>query len=254
MRDLSINRVQELRSAFERNLDFYHEIGVLYNHVKKLAEAHHSGFAAEMRKLPTAHLAVTSNHRFYGALNQEVMKAFLNDWDKVDRHAVIGATGRLFMENDPRAQACDFKEFEDDNPTRWEIQKVVSWIKGYSTVIVYYPKYRNPFLQEPTTINITHAPEGRTAADHDVERYIFEPDLPLIHDFFTTQVQYILIQRVMLETDLSRTATRLVRMDSAEDRSSELYRDKQRQLRKDIQKQLDLQLFESIAGLERWRT
>ncbi len=247
MRDLSVSRVQELRDQFERNMDFYEEISDVFQQVKKLIEQYHAGLAAEMRERPTAHLVITSNHRFYGALNQEVMQAFLKDWNEADDHVVVGWTGERLMEFDDRYKDCTFMHFKEDNPTRREMQKLVSWAKGYDTVVVYYPQYRDPFHQEPTTMDITNATSS-TTSETSIEQFIFEPDLPLVHDFFSTQVQFILIQRVMLETDLSRMAARLIRMDSAENSAAEMYEDKRKELKHTIQTQLDRQLSESISG------
>lgn len=254
MRDLSVSRVQRLREDFQKNIDFYKEIEVFFNQVQSQVNQHHASVASELRKRPVANIAVTSNHRFYGALNKEVMDFFLSSWNKAESHFVIGKTGQGYMEGDSRFKDCNFIFFEDDNPSRWEMQKLVSLAKGFSRAVVFFPKYRTPFHQEPTTMDIVHLTEKKDAEDKSLDQFIFEPDLPLIHDFFSTQVQYILIQRVMLETDLSRTAKRLVRMDSAEKSATEIYDEKKKELHANIQRQLDISLFESISGLKKWET
>lgn len=253
MRDLSVSRVQKLRQDFQDNLDFYKEIESFFNQVQSLVNRNYSDIAAEMRKRPIANIAVTSNHRFYGALNKEVMDLFLESWDKADEHFVIGKTGQGYMESDERYDQCKFIFFEEDNPTRWEMQKMVSLAKGYSRAVVFFPKYKTPFHQVSSNMDIVHLTERKDGADKSLDQFIFEPDLPLIHDFFSTQVQYVLIQRVMLETDLSRTAKRLVRMDTAESSATEIYSEKKKELRANIQRQLDISLFESISGLKKWK-
>lgn len=255
MRDLSVSRVQKLREDFQRNLDFYKEVEVFFNQVQSLVNQNYANIAAEMRKRPVANIAITSNHRFYGALNREVVEFFLKNWEKADNHIVIGKTGQGQMEGDERYDRCKFISFDEDNPTRWEMQKFVSLTKGYSRAVVYFPKYRTPFHQEPAAMDLVHLSEGGVELeDRSLDEFIFEPDLPLIHDFFSTQVQYVLIQRIMLETDLSRTAKRLIRMDTAESSATEMYSQKERELRASIQRQLDISLFESISGLKKWET
>ncbi|MGM0628949.1 MAG: F0F1 ATP synthase subunit gamma [Patescibacteria group bacterium] len=253
MRDLSVSRVQKLRQDFQDNLDFYKEIESFFNQVQSLVNRNYSDIAAEMRKRPIANIAVTSNHRFYGALNKEVMDLFLESWDKADEHFVIGKTGQGYMESNERYDQCKFIFFEEDNPSRWEMQKLISLAKGYSRAVVFFPKYKTPFHQEATTMDIVHLTERKDDGDKSLDQFIFEPDLPLIHDFFSTQVQFVLIQRVMLETDLSRTAKRLLRMDTAESSATEIYSEKKKELRANIQRQLDISLFESISGLKKWK-
>ena len=249
LRDLSITRVQRLREEFQRNIDFYIEVDELFNQVQILVNEYYASTAAEMRKRPKANIAITSNHRFYGSLNQEVMEFFLENWDMADQHIVVGQTGEGYMENDKRYKDCKFISFEDDNPTRMEIQKIVSLAKGFSKALVYYPKYKTPFHQEPAVIDIVRLARKTDMEQSDLSEFIFEPELPIIQDFFSTQVQYVLIQRVMLETDLSRMATRLVRMDTAESYATEMHSKKKRELHDNIQRQLDVQLFESLSGL-----
>ncbi len=251
MRDVSVNQIKGLRDSFYQNLEFYQAMGQLFNKVKQLINQYHGGLAAEMKNRPRAHIAITSNHRFFGTLNQEVMRAFLADWNQADDHLVIGRTGQAYLEPDPHYEKTEFSHFAEDNPNRREVLQLVGWTKRYDQVLVYYPQYKDPFHQLAARMNVTQAPASEE--QEDLDRYIFEPDLPIIHDFFTTQVQYVLIQRVMLETNLSRTATRLLRMDTATHTASDMLVEAKRELRRTIQTQLDLQLLESIAGAAKWR-
>ncbi|MFP4539353.1 MAG: F0F1 ATP synthase subunit gamma [Candidatus Paceibacterota bacterium] len=253
MRDLSVSRVQQLRADFQKNLDFYNEIEDFYNKVQNLINEYYAGMAAEMRKRPTANIAITSNHRFYGSLNKEVMDLFVKNFGEADDHIVIGKTGEGYMGSSEHYDKCKFISFEDDNPSRWEMHKIVSLVKSFSRAVVFFPQYRTPFHQEAATMDIVRLVEKKEADPGALSEYIFEPDLPLIHDFFSTQVQFVLVQRIMLETDLSRTATRLVRMDSAESAAADMYQDKKKELRDNIQRQLDIQLFESISGHKKWK-
>ena len=254
LRDLAVDRVQYLREEFKKNVDFYDEVEDLFSKVQTLINQQYVGIASEMRKLPKANIVITSNHRFYGSLNQEVTDFFIENWDDADDHIVIGKMGQVYLENHSYYDKCRFISFDEDNPTRWEIQKVVSLAKGYSKAVVYFPKYKTPFHQEPTKMDVVRLAESKERDFSDLNEFIFEPDLPLIHDFFSTQVQYILIQRIMLETDLSRTAMRLVRMDNAENSADEMYSKKNKELHNNIKKQLDIQLFESLSGLKKWKT
>jgi F0F1-type ATP synthase gamma subunit len=253
LRDLSVERVQNLREDFKKNVEFYEEIEDLFGKVQTLINQQYVTIANEMRKRPTANIVITSNHRFYGTLNQEVTDFFLEEWNKAEDHIVVGKMGQVYLENHDFYDKCKFMFFEEDNPTRWEMQKFVSLAKGYSQAVIYFPKYKTPFHQEPTKMDIIRLAEKSERDFSDLNEFIFEPDLPLIHDFFSTQVQYILIQRIMLETDLSRTAMRLVRMDNAENSAIEMYSQKNRELRDSIKKELDIQLFESLSGLQKWK-
>ena len=105
-------------------------------------------------------------------------------------------------------------------------------IREYGKISVYYPKFVSLLTQTVGVIDIT-----QTAAveEKDLEEEIhilFEPELKMMLEFFETQVRTLLFLRVMLETNLSRTAARLISMSAAEERADEMIRDKKSQLRK----------------------
>lgn len=246
LRDISISRIRDMRERFVESEEFYRRIGPLYTRIKEFIGQYHGGLAAELRKRPAVNIAVTSNSRFYGGLNREVIDLFLRDWDKAEEHIVIGRTGEGYMVNTARYEECRFHHFVEDNPDRLELQKFIALTEVYSQAVMYYPKYRNTFAQEPATFDITQAPSMEFS--EKLDDYIIEPDLPVLHNFFSTQVKWILIERVMMETDLSRTAARLVRMNAAESSAAEMLEQVKKELRRAQHQILDAQLFESLAG------
>ena len=108
------------------------------------------------------------------------------------------------------------------------------------------------FSQQVDRVDITHSPEPAFTHATDV-KYIFEPELPKMLAFFENQVRYILFARVLLETSLSRTATRLISMDAAERRAHRVVK----RLRSDIsrvrQSVINSQLIASSGQLKKWR-
>ena len=251
MRDMSANRIKDLKDSFEKNFEFYKSVGFAFNSIKQLIYQYHTDLAESLKDRPTAHIAITSNHQFYGDLNRRIAETFLKNWDDADDKLMIGKTGQHFISSDPKSKKCEYINFEEDNPTTEEINKIVSWSEKYDKVIVYYPQYEDPFHQVVTSTDISQVEESDNP--ENLERYIFEPDLPTIHDFFTTQIQYILFERVMLETDLSRTAARLIKMDSAEHTASDMYKQGKHDLRRTIQSEQGIELLETISRLSKWR-
>jgi len=71
-------------------------------------------------------------------------------------------------------------------------------------------------------------------------------------EFFERQVRSLLFLRVLLETDLSRTAARLISMSSAEERANEMMKEKKSQLRKVMTSFINRRLLETFAGMSKW--
>ena len=86
---------------------------------------------------------------------------------------------------------------------------------------------------------------------HD-QAFIFEPEIGKILDFFETQVTNLLIEQTFLDSELSRTASRLISMDQAQS-SADDYLSEQRtilaQAKKNIINAKLLETYNAIVSL-----
>jgi len=71
--------------------------------------------------------------------------------------------------------------------------------------------------------------------------------------FFNTQVRWLLFQRIILESDMARTAARLLTMSQAEERTDFEIKKKKADLRKVIRSFTNAQLLDTFSGIKRWK-
>ena len=71
--------------------------------------------------------------------------------------------------------------------------------------------------------------------------------------FFENQVRQLLFNRIMLESELSRTAARLVKMNSTEERAEGIIQEKRRVLRKETMVIEDIRLLETFTSTVQWK-
>jgi len=266
-------RVQKIKTEFEKNSQFYDEISKLY-HLVQAAKAKHPKEEREwggmlFRRPVPAHrgktevqkeekmvmVAVTSNQRFYGNLNVNIMQQFVTDAvSKKTDVMIIGVTGRDFMKSADFTRSYEEFVFEKDNPTSEETRKFLERVAPYDEVILYFPKFVSLVTQKVGTLDITQASSGGEKVPENEMNILFEPELSRILEFFKLQVRSLLFLRVMLEADLSRTAARLITMSAAEERSGEMIKVKKSQLRK-LQSSITnaklLETFSAIKGVEK---
>ena len=266
-------RVQKIKDEFEKNSQFYDEISKLY-HLVQVARAKHpkdekewggmffrppipaeAAKKEEKKKEKMAMVAVTSNQRFYGNLNVNIMQQFVTDIiTKKTDVMVIGVTGRDFMKSSDFSRSYEQISFEHDNPTSEEIRVFLEKVSGYDQVTVYFPKFISLVTQKVGILDITQAANPGDKVPDDEVNILFEPELSRILEFFKHQVRSLLFLRVMLEADLSRTAARLITMSAAEERSGEMIKVKKSQLRKlqlSITNAKLLETFSAIKGVEK---
>lgn len=255
--DVSAEKISRLRAAFEKNKVFYDDIANLYQSIKQTAFER-----GELPKRPatvvqTATVAFTSNIRFYGAVNAEVMGAFVEHMrsDTSSDYIVIGRTGKTLMENVPDLQdRPSYYAFKEDEPTGEERRQFLQSVAPYSQVQIFYPSFRNVFSQKVVMQDITYTPHAAEASEKTLSfDYIFEPELSKILDFFETKVRYLLFKRVMLESELARTASRLLSMNQAQERSEKEIIRQHRLIRRYTANFNDLRLLESFSAISKWK-
>jgi len=118
--------------------------------------------------------------------------------------------------------------------------------------MVFYPKFISTFKQGVNVMDITQTPEFKGDPE-EAESYIFEPELSSLIDFFEVQIKNLLFNRAMIETELSRMAARMTKMNEAEGRAARLVEEKERELQKEVASVSSSQLLESFVGFKKWQ-
>ena len=254
--EVSSIKIVGLRENFEKNRIFFDEVRDLYRDIRISAKRNDQITNRNRVIDKEIHVAITSNKRFYGSLNRTVMDAFrLNIVpNEVADNLVIGHTGKHFLEDTPHFEQCSYITFKDDFPTPTETEVFLDRVKDYDKVVLYFPKFINIFKQEPVKTDITYTTElENIEVGGNVIEQIYEPELPHILAFFETQVRRLLFTRIMLESELSRTAARLVKMNSTKDRADNVIKEKKRILRKEATILQDIRLLETFSSAVQWK-
>ncbi|MBI4136561.1 F0F1 ATP synthase subunit gamma [Candidatus Roizmanbacteria bacterium] len=255
--EIAALRIDNIRNSFEQNSLYYEEISQIYHLVKRIADSR--GVRINLlangnnKRLDTLYVAITSNHGFYGPLNSDAVDTMVKDAtiEKADR-MIIGAMGISYARSIGSASPFNSMVFSLDEPTSEEIYQFLDLSLGYRRIYVYYPKYISMLKQMIDRIDITHSPESNAPIPSDI-KYIFEPELSKILAFFEEQVRYLLFARVLLETNLSRTATRLITMDQAERDAHDLLKKLHMRERRDRQSEINANLVAVSGQMKKWR-
>lgn len=245
--EMSEMKIKQIRAAYELNARFYIEITYIYQHLMLTAANRKllppEGESKELR------VAITSNQRFFGTMNLDVIDTFESDSaTKASDRIVVGATGREHYQAQNNHSIKEFIQFKRDNPDPEEITDLLTRFREYDKVFLYFPRFVTLLRQETGVIDITYKPEAHQMEGIDLD-FIFEPELPDILDFFNTQVRTILFNRTMIETDLARTASRMLSMSGAHERAQFQIKNQRQQLDKRARLIRNAQLLETVAGM-----
>jgi len=304
-------KARNIRDGFEKNRRFYKEITDVYHSVKLTAAMLGRDKTPENKVGSSVSIAITSNMRFYGKLNANVMEKFVADHTpsaegnnqlpitnfqsnqnnlniknldienslkienlklKINKGIrpdliVIGQTGLDFLESKNVGLDVEPLRFKRDFPQASEISFLIEKTKQYDRVFLYYPKFVNMVTQKVGILDITQAIDTKELAQAKKEVLdqnwqkgtlasekidIFEPEVEKILEFFERQVRVLLLIRTMLETELSRTAARLLSMSAARERAEFTITAKRTQYSKVKNSLENAKILETFAGMSNW--
>lgn len=251
--EIAALKLQKIRAGIERNRQFFQEVADVFQVVK--AAAAKKGIFLPTRRGGTVSILLTSNDRFYGGLETKLTKFFIINSSKykTDR-IVIGKTAGEFLHSMNYAQIHQQVEFKNDLPQFNELKALIDHLSEYQQILVYYSRMQSVLIQNPRVVDII----PKTALIESVEgeqilKYIFEPEVDKILNFFNSQIITLLLEQTFLESELSRTAARLISMDQAQVKADNLIRDQKTELAKSLRDLNNSRLLETISILAKFK-
>ncbi len=245
-------KVRKIRVEVEKNRAFFNEISKVYQIVKQQAAAKK---IAINKPKKTLSIVLTSNYRFYGGIDSQVLRHFIINTAKIatDR-LVIGKTGHEYLKAMRYFNTYQQAETSKDLPSFQELNKLSPIIKNYSQVLVFYPQLITLLNQKPVITDITELPQqdlfGEQPDKKLVASYvIFEPELKNIVEFFDSQIILLLLEQTFFESELARTASRLLAMDHAQVEANNFIKEQKMNKAHLIRGIENVQLLESVAAL-----
>jgi ATP synthase F1 gamma subunit len=250
LRDISATKLQSIRALFDANRSYFIELHELMALVE--AHAREKGYVHKEKEQTSkrVYVALTSNKRFYGTLNKEVIQ-YLREKVQKDKNAscvVIGQTGRQILESSLEPFPVHFELFANDEPTPQEAFAAIASLSVYDEIIAVHPTFINSFEQKTKETDLTHVPQRRKLKEHPPLQYLFEPEILEMISFFRTQIRLVLFSRVLLETRLALTGARLMKMQRARERAGELLVQQRQIIHKELRTVQSMRLLETFTG------
>lgn len=163
---------------------------------------------------------ISANVGLYGDIVGRVFAKFLEQTDKENTEVVIvGKLGEsLFEQARPKKKFAYFDFPDYGNDTR-SLASIIAHIVLYDEISVFYGKFLSVVTQVPDVykISATMPKAINEAGDATLEKYLFEPELPEILQFFETEIFSSLFDQTVRESQLARFASRINAMSHAEE-------------------------------------
>ena len=254
--EISSSKLKKIRKGIEQNRAFFYDLTNIYSLLNMLAVK--QGIKRQPKNPRTAAILITSNYRFYGQVTNPLLAHFQKKTTGKDLDCfVVGKTAHSYFESTHFNEPYKKITFQTDIPTISELQNLTSQIKDHAKVIVFYSQMKSVLIQNPVDKDITQSidPSLYINQDENVRKllgefdYILEPDLGIMLQFFDAQIKGLLLEHTFLESELARTASRLISMDSAQNQSKEYLTDMKKELRTARKNITNSRIVETVSVL-----
>lgn len=251
--EISNLKLKRIRGAVERNRLFFKEISGVYTLLKKLAVKKKVNLTKPKKMIS---LVLTSNYRFYGNINSDLLDFFVAQTQKLPTDKILlgkAAIEYFRVHTTSKESRPTFEVLlKTDEPSGAELTALVNLVKDYAQVLVFYSSMKSLLVQIPKVTDVTASNTTESIKNPTDFRFIFEPELIKILSFFDSQILTLLLEGTFLESELSRTASRFISMDQAETEANKFIKENQT-IKAYIKRNMDnntiLENFAAMAAL-----
>lgn len=282
--EIAAIRLKRIRSGIENNRNFVNNISGLFHTVKSIAVKRENISETAQRVIQkngqTISLLITSNYRFYGDINKQLIEEFmLSTGNLATARMVVGKVGVEYLKASNYPHPYDAVLLKADMPQEEDIALLISKISNYQQVLVFHSRFKTALTQIPAVSDITQTAQKTTRlgeadnissgsfvpglkalmspssnlTDEAPLDFILEPEIEKMLTFFDNQIITLLLEATFLEAELSRTAARLISMDQAQSNANEFLKQQRIQLSVAKRSVDNERIIETFANLVEWR-
>lgn len=178
----------------------------------------------------TLYILVTLNNGLHGGLLKRLMENFVARYKEKEGDILItGTKGRSYLA--PYSDRTVYY-FSLNNDVRYEeIEPLKQVIGTYQELVVLYPRYRTPFLQEVEALVLQVKPKKETDEKRPqrddkgsgtvaAEQYAIEPDLKEVSNLFNRTILGMVVYTCFMEAIVAYNAAQMVSMHNAWENAS----------------------------------
>lgn len=262
-------KLKRIREDVIRTTQFYDEISAIYQIVHKIAS--HKGVKQQIKTKKTISILLTSNYRFYGNINDRLIRYFIVNTTKLNTDRIIvGQTALDYFKVIQYFHPFETVVFKKDEPSDEELKHLITKIQDYEQVFVYYSKFKSVLVQDPVIKDVAEFQPKLSSESQDkgildisqllsmdpkniFSEFILEPELGKMLQFFDSQIQSLIFRQTFLESELARTASRLIAMDTAQTNANKYIQDQKVMIGTAKKTIANNRLLETMASLSTWR-
>lgn len=264
--EIAAMRMRKIRDSVLQTRDFltgitevFREVQASYKkeverlmHKKRIKDPSKMSFIQRNGKTIT--IFISANTGLYGDIVKKTFYMFLDEIKKEKTDiAIVGRLGKSLFDEAMPNKSVQFFESPDGFVDREAVKKVAEFLVQYEKIIVYYGQFENVVNQVPTraVISDTELAASNTEKGEEL-RYLFEPSLERIMEFFESEIFASIFEQTMHESHLAKFASRMVTLDKALENIKQELKKVQFQKRVIHHRSVNKKQLDAISGMSLW--
>ena len=158
----------------------------------------------------------SANSRLYGDLLGEVFELFLRDVRAGSEATVVGKAGLSMFRAVEKGRPVTYFDAPDLGVDEVVLSQLARHLVQYEEVRVFYGKYENEGFPKASGLKLSSKIVERQHEEPETVKFIFEPTLLDILKFFEKEIFGSLLEQSVKESQLAKSASRLIAMNQAE--------------------------------------
>jgi ATP synthase F1 gamma subunit len=170
-------------------------------------------------------ILITGNNKLYGDIIIKTCQFFLGHLKLADPRnidlVIIGRQGKNFVDEARMNWPYQYMEIPDSKVNIEFLKSLLNKMRPYESIFVFYGKYTNLVSQVPVQAALSgkidlSSDKGKTDAEAKKQRFLYEPSIKEIIEFFENQILSLLLNQTVQEAQLARFASRINAMEIAQ--------------------------------------
>lgn len=248
--------VLDTRNFLDQVSNIFHDLQANYKKIiEKISLKEKKTKEKKQEKVVT--ILICTNSKLSGDISVRVFNEFKKFINQKDTDLiVVGKVGsELFREAQINKKYLYF-DIPDTTITMEDLKPILFHLTPYEKVYVFFGQYQSLTDQKPALTNITAQELMNAVNPQKIEerRYLFEPDIGNILNFFKVQVKSILLKQTVHESQLAWFASRIMAMERASEKVDEELKKLTLMARKTKLIDHEKKQIERFAGISLWKT
>lgn len=231
--EIAASRIKQSRESVLRSRSFMSDISLVFFEViasyrkqvdilmKKRNVTNLKDLSFINKNGKTLYLLISANTGLYGNITQRTFDLFISNLKKETNPvdiAIIGKLGEGMWQSEKMKSRYLYFDFPDQNVNQDMLKRILDFIISYKKVVVFYGKFQSLVSQDPTFSDVTGTtPPSEQPTDEQAVKYLFEPSLEKVLEFFEKQIFESLFEQVVRESQLAKISSRMTTLNKATD-------------------------------------